>query len=169
MRCHPGRAAVLRRETRPAARAPTGWSDWYRPRVPTREENSMPVGHDRTALMELQTHGQDLPWLLSYWAERRPDHPLLVWDPPDGPVRTWTYRQMRDHVWRFAAGLTRRGIAKGDRVLIHAENSPEFVISWLGCAVAGAIAVTTNTRSVASEVRYFIEQAGCIAAITQPS
>jgi crotonobetaine/carnitine-CoA ligase len=118
--------------------------------------------------MELQTHGQDLASLLAYWAERRPDHPLLVWDPPAGPVRTWTYRQMRDQVWRFAAGLTLRGISKGDRVLIHADNSPEFVISWLGCAVAGAVAVTTNTRSVASEVRYFIEKAGCVAAITQP-
>jgi len=128
----------------------------------------MAVGHDRGALMELQTHGQDLPWLLAYWAERRPDHPLLVWDPPGGSIRTWTYRQMRDHVWRIAAGLTRRGISQGDRVLIHAENIPEFVISWLGCALAGAGAVTTNTRSVASEVSYFIEKAGCTAAITQP-
>ncbi len=128
----------------------------------------MAVRHDRGALVELQTHGQDLSSLLAYWAERRPDHPLLVWDPPGGPVRTWTYRQMRDQVWRFAAGLMRRGISKGDRVLIHADNSPEFVISWLGCAVAGAVAVTTNTRSVASEVSYFIEKAGCIAAITQP-
>ena len=129
----------------------------------------MAAGHDGAALMELQTHGQDLPWLLSYWAEHRPNHPLLVWDPPGGPVRTWTYRQMHDEVWSFAAGLTRRGISKRDRVLIHAENSPEFVISWLGCAVVGAVAVTTNTRSTASEVSYFIDKAQCVAAITQPS
>ena len=124
---------------------------------------------DPTALPHLQTHGQDLPWLLSYWAERRPDHPLLVWDPPEGPTREWTYRQMHDQVWRFAAGLQRRGISKGDRVLIHADNSPEFVIAWLACTVAGAVAVTTNTRSVAAEVRFFIEKADCVAAITQPS
>src|SRR5690606_9268977 len=31
-----------------------------------------------------------------------------------------------------------------------------------------AAAVTTNTRSVASEVEYFAEHAQCVAAITQP-
>lgn len=123
---------------------------------------------DQAALLRLQTHGQDLPWLLDYWANRRPDHPLLIWEPPAGPTRQWTYRQMRDQVWRFAAGLERRGISKGDRVLIHADNSPEFVISWLGCSVAGAVAVTTNTRSVSAEVSFFIDKADCVAAITQP-
>ena len=128
----------------------------------------MATRHNPTEVLELQTHGQDLPWLLSFWADRRPDHPLLVWNPPDGPVRTWTYREMRDQVWRAAAGLQLRGVAKGDRVLLHADNSPEFVISWLACAVAGAVAVTTNTRSVADEISFFIEKTDCVAAITQP-
>ena len=128
----------------------------------------MAIRQDPNALLELQTHGQDLPWLLSFWADRRPDHPALVWDPPGGPVASWTYRELRDQVWRFAAGLQRRGISVGDRVLIHADNSPEFVVSWLACAVAGAVAVTTNTRSVAAEVGFFIEKTDCVAAVTQP-
>lgn len=123
---------------------------------------------NETALQQMQGHGQDLPWLLSFWADHRPDHPALIWDPPQGPVRQWTYRQLRDDVWRFAAGLTRRGITAGDRVLIHADNSPEFVISWLACSVAGAVGVTTNTRSVAAEVNFFIDKADCVAAVTQP-
>jgi carnitine-CoA ligase len=129
----------------------------------------MPTRLQPGAVLDLQTHGQDLPWLLSYWAGRRPDHAALIWDPPGGPVRQWTYREMHDQVWRFAAGLQRRGIAKGDRVLIHADNSPEFVISWLACTVAGAVAVTTNTKSVAAEIRFFIEKADCVAAITEPA
>lgn len=120
------------------------------------------------ALQQMQSHGQDLPWLLSFWADKRPDHPALIWDPPNRPTRQWTYRELHDDVWRFAAGLTRRGITTGDRVLIHADNSPEFVISWLACAVAGAVGVTTNTRSVAAEVSFFIDKAECVAAITQP-
>jgi crotonobetaine/carnitine-CoA ligase len=122
------------------------------------------------AVTHLQTHGQDLPWLLSFWADQRPDHPVVIWEPASeqAKARHWTYRELRDDVWRFAAGLGRRGIAKGDRVLLHADNSPEFVISWLGCAVAGAVAVTTNTRSVAAEIRFFIEKTECVAAITQP-
>ncbi|HEX6392833.1 MAG TPA: AMP-binding protein [Acidimicrobiales bacterium] len=129
----------------------------------------MPTRLQQAAVLDLQTHGQDLPWLLSYWADRRPDHPALIWDPPGGPVRQWTYREMHDQVWRFAAGLERRGITKGDRVLIHADNSPEFVISWLACTVAGAVAVTTNTKSVAAEIRFFIEKADCVAAVTEPA
>ncbi|MFM7068312.1 MAG: class I adenylate-forming enzyme family protein, partial [Actinomycetes bacterium] len=56
----------------------------------------------------------------------------------------------------------------GDMVLIHAENCPEAVIAWYACARVGAVAVTTNTRSVASEVNYFIHHTGCVGAITQP-
>src|SRR5438270_317395 len=32
----------------------------------------------------------------------------------------------------------------------------------------GAVAVTTNTKSVAAEVAYFVDKAQCVAAITQP-
>jgi crotonobetaine/carnitine-CoA ligase len=110
----------------------------------------------------------DIPWLLDYWATRRPDHPALIWDSGDQPQKQWTYGQLRDDVWRLAAGLAARGIAPGDRVLVHADNSPEFVISWLACATAGAVAVTTNTRSVAPEIRFFIDKTDAVAAITDP-
>ena len=58
---------------------------------------------------------------------------------------------------RLAAGLAARGIAKGDKVLIHSENSPEMVLSFLACATLGAVAVTTNTKSVGAEIEYFAE------------
>lgn len=117
---------------------------------------------------QIQVHGQDLGWLLDHWAEHRPDHPALVWQPVKGEGRTWTYRQLRDDARLVAGGLANRGIGRGDRILVHADNSPEFILAWLGAAVAGAVAVTTNTRSVAAEVRFFVEKAGCVAAVTQP-
>ena len=62
-----------------------------------------------------------------------------------------------------------RGVAKGDKVLIHSEN----------CPGDGAVlvrlrprrrrrAVTTNTRSVGAELEYFAQHTRCVAAITQP-
>jgi len=113
-------------------------------------------------------HGQDIPWLLGHWAEHRPDHPVLVWDPPSGDGRAWTYRQLLEDTQRLAAGLTARGVAKGDKVLIHADNCPELVLAWLACATVGAVGVTTNTKSVGAELTYFIDKAQCVAAITQP-
>ncbi len=120
-------------------------------------------------LVEFQTHGQDIPYLLGHWADARPDHPALVWEPRAAEqVRTWTYRELLTDVQRLAAGLSARGIGRGDKVLIHSENSPEMVLSWLACAALGAVAVTTNTKSVTSEIEYFANKAQCVAAITQP-
>ncbi|MCU1595340.1 MAG: hypothetical protein JWO12_2732, partial [Frankiales bacterium] len=116
-----------------------------------------------------QMAGQDIPWLLQHWATVKPDHPFLVWEPREGSGATWTYATFLRDVRRLAAGLSARGIAKGDKVLIHADNCPEMVLAWYACAVLGAVGVTTNTRSVAAEVGYFAEQAQCVAAVVQPS
>ena len=123
---------------------------------------------DQQAVIELQGHGQDIPWLLAHWAEQRADHPVLVWDPADGEGRSWTYAELWADTRRLAAGLAARGIGRDDKVLIHSENCPEMVLAWLACATVGAVGVTTNTKSVAAEMAYFVEKAQCVAAITQP-
>ena len=123
---------------------------------------------DAAALQQFQMHGQDIPWLLDHWAEHRPDHPVLVWDPPSGDGRQWTYRELQADTRRLAAGLVAHGVAKGDKVLLHADNCPELVLAWLACATVGAVGVTTNTKSVAAELAYFIDKAQCVAAVTQP-
>ncbi|MGW9212088.1 class I adenylate-forming enzyme family protein [Embleya sp. NPDC055664] len=115
-----------------------------------------------------QVHGQDIPWLLRHWAEHRPEHPALVWEPAEGTGRTWTYAELLRDTERLAAGLTGRGIGRGAKVLVHSENCPEMVLAWLACATVGAVAVTTNTRATPAEIAYFVERAGCVAAVTQP-
>jgi crotonobetaine/carnitine-CoA ligase len=96
------------------------------------------------------------------------DRPFVTWAPFDGPSRTWTYRELARDAARVAAGLARRGVGAGDRVLIHLENSPEFLLAWFGCAALGAVAVTTNTRSAGDELAYYAGDCGAVAAITQP-
>ncbi|RYD19943.1 MAG: ATP-dependent acyl-CoA ligase, partial [Lysobacteraceae bacterium] len=68
-----------------------------------------------------------------------------------------------------AADLLARGIAPGDRVIIHLENCPEFLLLWFGCAYAGAVAVTTNTRSTADDIGYFATHSLAVAAFTEPT
>jgi crotonobetaine/carnitine-CoA ligase len=123
---------------------------------------------DRSAIDELQMHGQDIPWLLQHWAEQKPEHPALVWEPVDGDRESWTYGQLVSATRDLAAGLRDRGIEIGDKVLIHADNCPEMLLAWLACATLGAVAVTTNTRSAPTEVGWFIDHSHCVAAITQP-
>jgi crotonobetaine/carnitine-CoA ligase len=101
-------------------------------------------------------------------AERSADRIAFVWHPYNGSPREWTYRELAAAAAALAAGLQRRGIRPGDRVLIHLENCPEFVIAWYGCAAAGAVAVTTNTRCAPDEMRYFSEDSQPAGAITEP-
>lgn len=123
---------------------------------------------DVEEVQRFQMHGQDIPWLLAQWATRKPDHAALVWSPRSGESRAWSYADLAADVNRLAGGLSAKGVVKGDKILIHSENCPEMVLSWLACATLGAVAVTTNTKSVGAEMTYFAEHAGAVAAITQP-
>lgn len=118
--------------------------------------------------MILPFEGQDIRSLIDQQAQVRGDHVFLAWEPFTGESQTWTYRQFADRLYRFAAGLHARGIKAGDFVLVHLDNSPESVIAWIGCAVAGAIAVTTNAKSSSDELNYFASHSGAVAGITQP-
>lgn len=53
----------------------------------------------------------------------------------------WSYAELLSYAARFSGELEARGIAKGDRVLLWGENSGEWVASFLGCVLRGAIAV----------------------------
>lgn len=109
---------------------------------------------------------QDIRTLIDAQAGRRSDHPFLIWEPFDGEARTWTYAEFGQAVRRFAAGLHARGVRPGDRVISHFDNCPQSLITWLGCAYAGAVPVTTNAKSSLDELSYFVEHSGAVAAIT---
>ncbi|WP_163340550.1 AMP-binding protein [Desulfopila sp. IMCC35008] len=114
-------------------------------------------------------HGMDVTWLLDQWVERQPDKTFVVWVPFEGEERRWSYAELASDAKRFAAGLHARGVGLGDFVLIHLDNSPEFLTAWFGCAYLGAVPVTTNTRSVPENVKYFAEVMKPLCAITQSS
>ncbi|MDA7833617.1 AMP-binding protein, partial [Pseudomonadales bacterium] len=111
----------------------------------------------------------DIPWLLNQWAERTPDKVFLHWSPFDLEDASWTYAEFQQQVILVANNLAKSGVFAGDRVLIHMDNCPEFLLCWFACAHLGAIAVSTNTRSVARDLTYFAEFAEVSCAITQPT
>ena len=123
---------------------------------------------DADVVANFQFTGQDIPWLLAKWADVQPGTPLLIWEPKEGEGARWTYGEFQVATRRLAAGLAARGITKGDKVIIHCDNCPEMVLAWYACALVGAVGVTTNTRSVAAEMSYFVQQTDAVAAITQP-
>ncbi len=73
-------------------------------------------------------------------ASGRADQPALVYDSPvTGVVRSYSYRELRDEVARFAGALVRLGVEKGDRVLIYMPMTPEAAIAMLASARIGAV------------------------------
>lgn len=112
--------------------------------------------------------GLDVAYMLEHWASREPDKALMVWEPFEGAPRQWSYKRVSEDARRIARGLSDRGVKPGDFVILHLENSPEFVLAWFACAYLGAVAVSTNTRSVARDLSYFAEHTEAVCAITQP-
>jgi long-chain acyl-CoA synthetase len=62
------------------------------------------------------------------------------------------YGQLRDHVARVRAALTRRGIEPGDRVAIASANDSSFVTTYLATLGTGAVAVPLNVASPLPEL-----------------
>ena len=112
--------------------------------------------------------GRDVPWLLRSTTTRFPDKTFLVWEPFDGEAASWTYAEFRAQTRRVAAGLSERGVRRGERVLVHLDNCPEFLLAWFACAELGVVAVSTNTGSVQRDVEYFAAHAEVVAAVTSP-
>ncbi len=55
-----------------------------------------------------------------------------------GEVRRITYRELRNDVCKFANGLKKLGVKKGDRVTIYMPMVPEAAIAMLACTRIGA-------------------------------
>ena len=55
--------------------------------------------------------------------------------------RVTTYGGLARLAGRFAALLAARGITEGERVLIWAENSAEWIAAFHGCMLRGVLAV----------------------------
>lgn len=70
-----------------------------------------------------------------------------------------TFRELHDRVGRIAAGLTKRGFRKGDRLALLLPNEREYVELVYACAWVGVIAVPLNTRLSAKEIDHVLVDA----------
>jgi long-chain acyl-CoA synthetase len=76
-----------------------------------------------------------------------------------GPDQILSHKEFLEQVDKLAAGFLQRGIAKGDRVCILAQNSFEYLEIYGACAKMGAIAYPINWRLTAAEVAQVVEKA----------
>ncbi len=70
----------------------------------------------------------------------RGEQAAVIYDSPvTGTVKTFTYKQLREQVARFAGVLVQQGVTRGDRVVIYMPMVPEALVAMYACARIGAI------------------------------
>ena len=78
------------------------------------------------------------------------------------------YQEFYDGVRKAAAMFAGLGIQKGDRVCLFMPNCIEYVYSWFGLSLIGAIAVPVNTAYKREEMAYILNNAEAKGLITDP-
>jgi long-chain acyl-CoA synthetase len=80
-----------------------------------------------------------------------PERPALSLD-----RSTLTFSQLHERVRRLAAGLSRAGFKKGDRLAILLPNAPEYIELVYACSWLGVIAVPINVRLSIPEIDHVL-------------
>ena len=69
-----------------------------------------------------------------------------------------SYRDVLATVKRVVGGFAAKGLERGDRVAILAENRPEWALTDWGCLCSGVIAVPIYPLLTPSQVSYIMEK-----------
>lgn len=107
--------------------------------------------------------------LTDLWREQveaRPDKQWLVFEDADGKVVDYTYRQFDAAVAETAAGFSAVGVGRGDAVVLHLRNCPEYVMCWLALASLGAVMVPSNVANTATELRQIVDRSHAAVVVT---
>lgn len=77
-----------------------------------------------------------------------------------------TYRRLWKEVELLAGYLQQEcRVAKGDRVLLYMQNSPQFIIAYYAILRANAVVVPANPMNLTEEMRHYVQDAGIATAI----
>ena len=90
----------------------------------------------------------------------RGDQAAFIYDSPvTETIKHISYRELRDHVARFARVLHGLGVGRGDRVIIYMPMVPETAFAMLACARLGAIHSVVFGGFAANELATRIDDA----------
>src|SRR2546425_6241931 len=68
-----------------------------------------------------------------------------------------TYKELARDVARLAGFLQQQcGVGRGDRVLLSAQNSPQFIVSYYAILRCDAVVVPVNPMNVAAELEHYM-------------
>jgi long-chain acyl-CoA synthetase len=80
-----------------------------------------------------------------------------------------SYGELRQNIRRWAHFLRERGVEPGDRVVICMPNCPEFVYSYLGASLAGAVVVPLNLMLTPEEIMFVLRDCTPRVVLVHPA
>jgi len=116
-------------------------------------------GHPGSWALDLPA--QSLPGLFAEAVRQFDKRPLV-----DFLGRTFSYSQLHEEASRFAAGLQKLGVKKGDRVGLYLPNAPIYVAAYFGALMAGATLVNFSPLYTAPELAAQVEDSGTRIIVT---
>jgi long-chain acyl-CoA synthetase len=81
--------------------------------------------------------------------------------------RTWTWRDYADAAARFAGGLQRLGVGRGDRIVLMLRNRLEFHVADLGALLVGATPISIYNSSSPEQITYLVGHCSAVFAVTE--
>ncbi|AKF84238.1 long-chain fatty acid--CoA ligase [Myxococcus fulvus 124B02] len=97
-------------------------------------------------------------------AHGAPARPLLTFE-----RESTSYGELAARVAALARGLRQRGLQPGERVALFLENSPSFIVAYLGVQYAGAVVVLVNTAYRQVELAHILADAEVHTCVTGAS
>ena len=104
---------------------------------------------------ELTIPDASLTWLLDHTVNCYPGQTASIYY-----GTKLSYAQLSSLANRFAIGLQKLGIQKGDRVAIALPNIPQYPIAFYGALRAGAVVVPTNPLYTEREMQHQMADSG---------
>ncbi|MBV9710751.1 MAG: long-chain fatty acid--CoA ligase [Ktedonobacteraceae bacterium] len=101
-----------------------------------------------------------LTWLLDNTARHYPNNIAIIYY-----GHKITYAQLSTLANRFAIGLQKIGVKKGDRVAIALPNIPQYPIAFYGALRAGAVVVPTNPLYTERELSHQLNDSGATVIV----
>src|SRR5688572_12224859 len=108
--------------------------------------------------------GSNLLEMFERTAGRRATAPFL-WAKRGGAYQAWSWQRTAHEARVLARALRASGVTPGDRVLLVAENRPEWAIADLAIMAAGAITVPAYTTNTTDNHAYLLGHSGAVAVV----
>ncbi|WP_026907906.1 class I adenylate-forming enzyme family protein [Paucisalibacillus globulus] len=103
----------------------------------------------------------NIPNLLAVMSRKYPNQEGIL-----TPTERITYAEWNEAVNQLADSLSKLGVKKGDKVVLHMPNTKEFMYAYIAIQRIGALVVPINAKLVGQEILYILNHSDASVFMT---